>query len=64
MSPLTLSELRLMQADLAHRAERLRAEWRTLPTGSRSLAMGKRVQDYQTRADDYLAIIRVAEGMS
>jgi hypothetical protein len=65
MSPLTLSELRLMQADLACRAERLRQEWRTLPaTGNRALSMGKQVRAYQDRADDYAAILKLVDGMT
>lgn len=61
MSPLTLAELRRTQADYAYRAERLRQEWRTLPTGNRSLTMGKQVRAYQDRADDYAALVKMAE---
>lgn len=64
MSPLTLAELRLTQATLAHRAERLREQWRTaVPTEPRTQSMGKRVRAAQERADEYQDLIRVAEGM-
>jgi hypothetical protein len=63
MSPLTLAELRLQQAVLAHRAERLRTEWRTMQaTGPRALSTGKRVKALQKRADDYASLLRIAEG--
>lgn len=65
MSPLTLAELRLTQATLAHRAERLRQQWRTaVPTEPRALSLGKQVKVTQARADEYASIIRVAEGMA
>lgn len=65
MSPLTLAELRLTQATLAHRAERKRQEWRhTQSTGPRALSLGKQVKALQERADEYRDLVRVAEGMS
>lgn len=65
MSPLTLAELRLTQATLAHRAERLRQQWRTaVPTSPTALSLGKQVKTLQSRADEYASIIRVAEGTS
>lgn len=65
MSPLTLAELRSKQAELALRAERKREEWATATAvGPRALTLGKQVRALQKRADDYAAIIRVAEGMS
>lgn len=64
MSPLTLAELRLQQATLAHRAEIMRNQWRSEPaTEPPALSLGKQVRDTQARADDYAALIRVAEGM-
>lgn len=65
MNPLVLAELRLRHAQLAERAERLRQEWRgTTSTSPRALALDKQVTALQERANDYAAIIRVAEGMS
>lgn len=65
MNPLTIAELRLRHAQLAERAERLRQEWRgTSSTSPRALALGKQVTALQGRADDYAAVVRVAEGMS
>ena len=64
MNPLTLAELRLRHAALSERAERLRAQWRTLPATARAVEMGKQVKALQERAADYAAIIRVVEGMS
>lgn len=64
MSPLTLAELRLTQATLAHRAERLRQQWRNaVPTEPRTASLGRQVQSAQKRADEYAGLIRVAEGM-
>lgn len=67
MNALTLKELRLRHAQLDERAERLRQEWRRLPTAvspARAVALGKEVKDLQQRAADYAAILRVAEGMT
>lgn len=65
MSPLTLAELRLQQATLAHRAERTRQEWRSTPaTGPRALSLGKQVRALQERADEYRDLIRMAEASS
>lgn len=65
MNALTLKELRLRQAQLDERAERLRQEWRACgATSPRALALGKEVGALQKRADDYRDILRVAEGMS
>jgi len=61
MNSLTIAELRLRQAQLAERAERLRQDWRTLPVGGRSLTMGKRVELIQQQADDYASLLRIAE---
>lgn len=62
MTPLTLAELRLTQARLAHKAERLRQEWRAAPSiGSRALSLGKQVKATQERADDYARLIKLAE---
>lgn len=60
MNALTLHELRLKQAELAERAERLRQEWRhVVPTSNKSLELGRRVKTAQERADDYTAILDV-----
>lgn len=67
MNPLTLKGIRLRQAQLEERAERLRQQWRALPAGSspsRAVALGREVKDLQERADDYAALLRVAEGMT
>jgi hypothetical protein len=65
MNPLTIAELRLRQAQLAERAERLRQDWRCAgATTPRAAALGKEVRALQTRADDYASVLRVAEGMS
>lgn len=61
MNPLTLHELRLRQAELACRAERLRQEWRAAPaTGNKALSLGKQVRDLQERADDYARLVELA----
>jgi acyl-CoA reductase-like NAD-dependent aldehyde dehydrogenase len=64
MNPLTVKEMRLRQAQLDERAERLRQEWRRLPSTARAVELGKQVKALQERADDYAALLRVAEGMS
>lgn len=65
MTPLTIAELELRRAQLAERAERLRAQWRATPSVSpRALAMGKAVTALQERADEYAAILRVAREMT
>lgn len=60
MNALTIAELELRRAQLAAQAERLRQEWRTLPTGAASLRLGKRVKALQERADDYARILGLA----
>jgi hypothetical protein len=65
MNPLTLREIELRHAQLSERAERLRQEWRkTSAVSNRALELGKEVKALQARADDYAAVLRVAEGMS
>lgn len=64
MNALTLAELRLRQAQLAERAERLGAQWRRMPATAGAITLGKEVKALQERADDLTALIRVAEGMS
>ncbi|MDT0442336.1 hypothetical protein [Streptomyces johnsoniae] len=62
MNALTIQELRLRQATLAEKAERLRQQWRqSTATSSRALALGKEVMALQQRADDYASLICVAE---
>lgn len=64
VNPLTLAELRARQSELALQAERKREEWATAPAvGPRALSLGKQVKALQKRADDYAALLRVAEGM-
>lgn len=62
MNPLTVAELRLRQAQLAERAERLRQEGRTLSAvTSRSAFLARRVRLIQQQADDYASLLRIAE---
>lgn len=62
MNPMTVQELRLKQAQLAHKAESLRQQQRAaLPTSPRFLALGRQVRDVQGRADDYAAILELVE---
>lgn len=63
MTPLTLAELRLKQATLAEKAERLTATWRTLPSGAKSQAMHKQIKSLESRAADYTRIIKQAESL-
>jgi hypothetical protein len=63
MNPLTVHELRLRQAELSCRAERLRQEWRTLPATGKALRLGKQVKEIQDRADDYARLVELAEGL-
>lgn len=62
MSPLTLAELHLRQATLAHRAERLRQQWRCAPSlGPKAKSLGQEVKSLQERADEYASLLRIAE---
>lgn len=62
MNPLTIHELRLRQVELAHKAAKMRAEWRTLPaTGNRALTVGKQVKEIEERAKDYARLLELAE---
>ncbi|MEW2498398.1 hypothetical protein AB0942_33430 [Streptomyces nodosus] len=62
MNALTMAELRLHQADLAHKAEKLRQEWRaTTATSPKAAALGRQVKALQERADDYAALIKSLE---
>lgn len=63
MNPLTLREMELRRAQLNEKAERLRAQWRRLPATAEAIETGKEVKALQERADDYAALVRVAEGM-
>jgi hypothetical protein len=64
VTPLTLAELRARHAELDLRAERKREEWMAAPSvGPRALTLGRQVKALQKRADDYAALLRVAEGM-
>ncbi len=65
MNALVIKELRLRHAQLDERAERLRQEQRTVSaTSPRALPLGREVRAVQQRADDYAALLRVAEEMS
>lgn len=60
MNKLTLAELRLKQATLAEKAERLTATWRTLPSGAKSQAMHKQIKSLESRAADYHRVLELA----
>jgi len=63
MNPLTLAELKLRQAELGHRAEKLRQEQRgALATSPRALTLSRQVKAMQERADDYGRILQSLEG--
>lgn len=65
MNPLTLREIDLRRAQLSELAERRRQEWRKTGAATvRARELGKEVTALQARADDYAAVLRVAEGMS
>lgn len=59
---LTLAELRAKQAQLIRQAAEVRGRWRTMPTGPRALAAGKRVRDLESRIRDYNEILKVITG--
>lgn len=62
MNPLTVAELRLRQATLAQ-AERLRQEGATTSGASpRAAFLARSARQHQVRADDYAALLRIAEG--
>lgn len=64
MTDLVLKELRLKHAQLEHRAERLRSEWRTAPSiGSRASSLGRQVKEIQKQADAYAALIEAAKAL-
>ena len=66
MNALVIAELKLRQAQLSERAERLRQQWRRVPTGinpAKAVALGKEVKALDERAADYAALLRVAEEM-
>lgn len=60
MNAKTIAELDLRRAQLAARAATLRQEWRTLPTGTRSSILGKRVKELEQQAADYAEILAFA----
>ena len=63
MNPLTVAELRLRQAQLAEKAERLRQEGATTSGASpRAAFLARSARQHQVRADDYAALLRIAEG--
>lgn len=65
MNALTIREIDLRRAQLSERAERLRQEWRkTSAVSNRALELGKEVTALQARADDYAAVLRIAQEMS
>ncbi|QDN64405.1 hypothetical protein [Streptomyces sp. S1D4-14] len=57
MNAKTIAELDLRRAQLAAQAAKTRQEWRTLPTGTRSSILGKRVKELEQQAADYAAIL-------
>lgn len=62
MNALTLAELRLHQADLAYKAEKLRQQQRSTPAiSAKASFLGKEVKAFQGRADDYAKLIAIAE---
>lgn len=65
MNPLTVAELKLKHAELTHKAERLRQEWRTaVATSPRAAALGRQAKVYQERANDYAEILLLLEPKS
>lgn len=64
MNALTIAELRLRHAQLTEKAERLNAAWRRMRATDKAIVLGKEVKALQARADDYAAVLRVAEEMS
>jgi len=64
MNALTIAELKLRQATLAEKAERLRQQWRRMRATQAAVDLGKEVKALDERVADYAAIVRVAEGMS
>lgn len=58
MQSITLAELRLKQAQLAEKAERLTQTWRTLPHGAKSTAMHRQIKGLEQRAADYADLLR------
>lgn len=60
MNALVLKELNAKHAELEVRAERLRVQWRVMPTGSRSTEAGKRVKEIQAQADSWRALAYMA----
>lgn len=64
MTPLTISELRLRQAQWSQKAEKLRHEWRgTTAVSPRALALGKATKAAQDQADDWAYLVVCAEGV-
>jgi hypothetical protein len=57
MNAKTIAELDLRRAQLAARAETLREEWLTLPTGPRASTPGKRIRALEEQAGDYARIL-------
>jgi hypothetical protein len=65
VNALTVRELELRRAQLAERAERLRQEWRNIPSASaRALQLGKEVKALQERADDYGRVMEIVTRMN
>jgi hypothetical protein len=61
MNAKTIAELDLRRAQLAARAETLREEWLTLPTGPRASTLGKRIRAIEEQAADYARILDFAK---
>lgn len=63
MNARVVKELKLRQAQLDERAERLRSEWRAAPAlGPKAKSLAVEVKSLQAMADEYAGLIRVAEG--
>ena len=64
VSELTLTELSLRHAQLRRQAAETRSRWRTMATGPRAVAAGKRVKALDLRVKEYADIIAMAIAMS
>lgn len=61
MNAMTVRELELKRAQLAHRAEELRQKREHTPvTNSRALALYKQIRSLQQRVDDYSRLLATA----
>jgi hypothetical protein len=63
ISELTLTELSLRHAQLKRQAAETRSRWRTMVTGPRAVATGKRVKALDARVQEYADIIAMVIAM-